>query len=122
MASLSDAIGHHQLPLVKNAMRPKELIAPDAVHYDLVKKIAIRIYRANRCFHINAPVRYEITFDSLGTIQGELIESKKTDIDQINLIHEIGMRAAEFFNSCDAEDYEHAADQSNTPTSLRRSR
>ncbi len=99
MVSLSNAIGRHQLSLNESAMRPKELVAPDAVHYDLVKKIALNVYRANRCFHINAPIDRQRTFDALGTIQGELLQSDRTDIDQMNLVHEIGIHCAEFFDS-----------------------
>ena len=122
MVFLSDAIGSHQLPLIKEAMRPKEFVAPDAVHYDLVKKIAHSVYKANRCFHINAPVNYERTFNALGIIHGELIRSSKTDIDQMNLIHDIGVRAADFFDSCHSVQPIFVPDfkDSNSVISLRR--
>lgn len=97
--SLSNAVGEHQIPVVRSATHPAKVISPEAVHYDLVKKLFRAVYRANRCFHLNAPVDFERTFDVLGEFHGELISSDATDIDQMRLIQDIGHHAIEFFRT-----------------------
>ena len=97
VATLSNNIGHHHIPVVESAMHPSEIIAPDAVHYDLVKKVFRSLYRANHCYHLDAPVNFENTFDKLGTIYNELIHCDKTDIDQVRLLQDIGTQATKFF-------------------------
>ena len=96
---LSRTVGAHQIPVNVTATHCNEVIAPDAVHYDLVKKIARTLYRANRCFHVSAPIRFDRTFDALGKIHKELAESERTDIDQMNLLHDIGVNTREYFES-----------------------
>ena len=97
--TLSEIIGQHHIPLITNAMHPRSLIYADAVHYELVKKTLHSIYRANRCYHLNATVKFFPTFDALGKIQGELFASDTTDIDQVHLIQHMGEVAAEFFKT-----------------------
>ena len=97
VVTLSDRIGQHQIPVVRDAMHPNALISSEAVHYDLVKRIFRDIYRANHCYHLNASVSCHTTFDALGKVHAQLIDSDKTDIDQIGLLREIGEAAREFF-------------------------
>ena len=98
VATLSNNIGNHHIPVVESAMHPSEIIAPDAVHYDLVKKVFRSLYRANHCYHLDAPVTFENTFDKLGEIYNELIHCDKTDIDQVKLLQDIGTQATKFFS------------------------
>ena len=95
--ALSESIGRHQIPVVFDATHPKRIINSDAVHYDLVKKIFLSIYRANRCYHLNAGIEFHQTFDALGKIQAELMHSITTDVDQIELLHTIGRHTGKFF-------------------------
>lgn len=99
VSTLADKIGHHQIPVEQTAMHPAALITSDAIHYDIVKKLTRSIYRANNCYHLNAPVYFESTFDAIGKIYGEVVNSDDSDIDQVNLIHQIGIVAAEFFKT-----------------------
>ena len=96
---LSRTVGAHQIPVNEVATHQNEVVDPDAVHYDLVKKIARTLYRANRCFHVSAPIRFDRTFDALGLIHKELAESERTDIDQMNLLHDIGVSTRKYFES-----------------------
>ena len=95
--TLSNGIGRHQIPIVEDAMHPAALITSDAIHYELVKKIFRTIYRANHCYHLNASIDFVKTFDALGRIQEELLNSRDSDIDQVNLLHQIGTLSVEFF-------------------------
>lgn len=99
VSALADNVGHHQIPVDESAMHPAALIKPDAIHYDLIKKLMRAVYRSNRCYHLNAPVYFDSTFDAIGKIYGEVVNSSKSDIDQVNLVHEIGIVAAEFFKA-----------------------
>ncbi len=101
--SLSESVGEHHISVVRDAMHPNLLISSEAVHYELIKKIFRDIYRANRCYHLNASVDCHITFDVLGKIHAELIDSQTADVDQIGLLHNIGEATRIFFethNSC----------------------
>lgn len=101
--TLSDAVGQHHISVVRDAMHPNALISSEAVHYELVKKIFRDIYRANHCYHLNASVDCNTTFDVLGKIHADLIDSETSDVDQISLLREIGEATRIFFeshNSC----------------------
>ena len=87
---LSDNIGQCQIPIHSDAMHPDNIVAQDAVHYQLVKSTLRTIYRTNRCYHLDAPISFLPTFDALGKIQIKLLESSSADIDQVNLLHQIG--------------------------------
>ncbi len=99
--TLSETVGQHQISVERNAMHPDSLISSEAVHYELVKKIFRDIYRANRCYHLNAPIDCHITFDVLGKIHADLLDSDKADIDQIGLIRLIGEVTRSFFEKHD---------------------
>lgn len=99
--TLSETVGQHQISVEPNAMHPDSLISSEAVHYELVKKIFRDIYRANHCYHLNAPIDCHTTFDVLGKIHADLIESDKSDIDQIGLIRIIGEATRSFFEKHD---------------------
>ena len=104
--TLSEAVGQHQIAIAHDAMHPDSLISSEAVHYELVKKIFRDIYRANHCYHLNASIDCHTTFDVLGKIHAQLLDSDKSDIDQIDLIRNIGVATRSFFethNSCPSE-------------------
>lgn len=94
---LSYHIGQCQIPIHSDAMHPDNIVAQDAVHYQLVKSTLRTIYRANHCYHLDARISFLPTFDALGKIQTELLESSSADIDQVNLLHQIGNCAKQFF-------------------------
>lgn len=118
--SLSESVGQHQISVVRDAMHPNALISSEAVHYELVKKIFREIYRANRCYHLNATVDCHKTFDVLGKIHAELVDSEKSDVDQIRLLHSIGEATRIFFeahDSCPSNLASESKDSSVTPFS-----
>lgn len=118
--SLSDSVGQHHISVVRDAMHPNALISSEAVHYELVKKIFRDIYRANRCYHLNATVDCHKTFDVLGKIHAELVDSEKTDVDQIGLLQNIGEATRKFFeahDSCPSNQTPESKDSSVTPFS-----
>ena len=96
---LSDSIGQHQIPIIEDSDHPGSFISSEAIHYELVKRIFRSIYKANHCYHLNAPVTFLPTFDVLGKIHVELTNSGTSDIDQVNLLHDIGEIAADYFKN-----------------------
>ena len=115
-STLADRIGYHQIPIDSTAMHPAALITPDAIHYDLVKKLMRAIYRSNSCYHLNAPVYFESTFDAIGSIYGDVINSVDSDIDQVNLVHEIGSVAADFFKTYNSYPSVQITESLDTPS------
>jgi len=97
--TLSEAIGEHHIPVVDGVEHLSALIAPDAVHYDLIKKLFQLIYKANHCYHLNAPVSFLPTFDALGEFHVQLISSARADIEQVNLVNEIGSVCVDYFRA-----------------------
>lgn len=100
--SLSESVGQHHISVVRDAMHPNALISSEAVHYELVKKIFRDIYRANHCHHLNASVDCDTTFDVLGRIHADLVDSKTSDVDQIGLLRKIGEATRIFFETHDS--------------------
>lgn len=96
---LADRVGRHQLPLRDDASDIKELLCPDAVHYELSKDVLRMIYRRNGCGHLDARVQARATFAALGEIRSRLSRCRRTDIDQINLLDEIGWSLRQFFQA-----------------------
>ncbi len=102
VVTLSETVGQHQISVMRDAMHPDSLISSEAVHYELVKKIFRDIYRANRCYHLNASIDCHTTFDVLGKIHADLVDSDQSDVDQIGLIREIGEATRTFFERHDS--------------------
>lgn len=90
MTRLADLVGRHQLPIKPDAADINEILEGDPVHYELVREVVRSIYRSSRCGHLDAKVRAETVFNSLGDIRGRLLAEQETDVDQINLLEELG--------------------------------
>lgn len=97
MTRLAELVGHHQLPIKPDAADINEILEGDAVHYELVREVVRAIYRSSRCSHLDAEVRAETVFNSLGGIRGRLIAAGDTDIDQVNLIEDLGWASRAVF-------------------------
>lgn len=97
MTRLAELVGHHQLPIKPDAADINDLLDGDAVHYELIREVVRSIYRASRCSHLDSEVRAETVFNSLGGIRGRLIAAGDTDIDQINLLEDLGWASRAVF-------------------------
>jgi len=86
LLQLADAVGRHQLPLDEQAHEIRDFLRPDAVHHEIVKRLVLEIYRANRCGHLNAAVAYEDTITPLIALRRELRHSLHSDVDQVRLV------------------------------------
>jgi len=87
---LAREIGRHQIPVHAQAHDIHEFVGSDSVHHELVRDAVRAVYKANRCGHLDAPVYATQTFNALGIIRRRLSQSESTDIDQINLVDNIG--------------------------------
>lgn len=99
LVALVDRLGKHQLSICERAQEIHDLIEPDAVHPDLVRRIVRTIYKANRCCHLDAPIYIEPTLDSIGAVRGTLLRRSGTDVQQLDLVDEIGLHLVGLFNA-----------------------
>ena len=86
----AENVGHHQLPVHADAKELADFLGSDAVHHDLVSKAVKSIYKANHCGYLDAPISKTVTFSVLGKLQGNIAQSQTADIDQFNLISDLG--------------------------------
>ncbi|MDH3376319.1 MAG: hypothetical protein OEQ39_05050 [Gammaproteobacteria bacterium] len=99
LVELADRIGSQHFPVCENASDIAEVLRPDAVHAELIKRVVRDVYRANHCGHLDASIDSECTFDALGKIRGAIARHKNTDIDQLNLLEDIGSQLSDLFET-----------------------
>lgn len=97
MTRLSDLVGRHQLPVNPDAADINDILDGDPVHCDLARQVVRSIYRSGRCGHLDAKIRAETVFNSLGDIRARLVADNETDVDQINLLEELGWASRVLF-------------------------
>ena len=93
----ADRLGRHQVPLADHTDDINNFLSPDAVHHDLIQKVVRSVYRANNCGHLDACILLEETFTALGQVRVALIDSAQADVDQINLLDNIGWQTRQYF-------------------------
>lgn len=103
MTRLADLVGRHQLPIKTDAADINDILDGDPIHYELVRDVVRSIYRSARCGHLDAKVRAEAVFNSLGDLRGRLVADRETDIDQINLLEELGWASRLVFSATPAD-------------------
>jgi hypothetical protein len=97
VALWADRLGRHQVPLREECTDINDLLSPDAVHHELIQDIVRRVYCVNGCGHLNAGITLENTFTALGRVRQKLLESRRSDVDQINLLDNIGWYTRQYF-------------------------
>lgn len=93
----ADRLGRHQVPLREEHGDINDLLSHDAVHHDLIHEIVRRVYSQNRCGHLDALIELEDTFTALGHVREKLLKSTLSDVDQINLLDDIGWYTRQYF-------------------------
>lgn len=102
MLKLADWVGHHHLPIRNDAVDIHQILEGEPIHNKLVQDIVRSIYRLNHCNHLDDWVDTEIVFDALGEIRERLLDHTSTDIDQINLLEEMGWAMRSLFSTIDS--------------------
>ena len=74
-----------------------DLLSHDAVHHELIHDIVRRVYSENRCGHLDAFIQLETTFTALGRVREQLLTSTLSDVDQINLLDDVGWHTRRYF-------------------------
>ena len=117
MTRLADLVGRHQLPIKTDAADINDILDGDPIHCELARDVVRSIYRSARCGHLDAKVGAEAVFNSLGDIRGRLVADRETDIDQINLLEELGWASRLVFSATatDAEARDSGRDTSDDP-------
>jgi len=113
MLELADRIGRQHFAVRDDAGEISDILRPYAVHAELMKRIVRDVYRANRCGHLDASISSAATFTALGKIRGDMTRLNSTDIDQLNLLEDIGSQLSDIFNARPWTDAEpcHATDE-----------
>ena len=99
LVELADRIGSQHFPVRENACEIAEVLRPDAVHAELMKRVVRDVYRANHCGHLDASIDADSTFDALGKIRGAIARHENTDVDQLNLLEDIGSQLSDLFET-----------------------
>ena len=94
----AEHLGRHQVPLRDRAEDINCFLASDAVHQELIQEVVRKVYRANRCSHLDAAVSLEDTFTILGQMQKALLNSPRADVDQMSLLDSIGWHTRQYFD------------------------
>lgn len=97
MTRLAEFVGHHQLPIKPDAADINDILDGDPIHNELVREVVRSIYRSSRCSHLGGEVRAETVFNCLGGIRGRLLADGDTDVDQINLLEDLGWASRALF-------------------------
>ncbi len=93
----ADQLGRHHIPFKEHTADINDLLAPDAVHHELIQQVVRAVYRANGCGHLNAAISLDPTFSALGQVRSGLSNSPRADIDQINLLDNLGWHTSQYF-------------------------
>ena len=93
----ADRLGRHHVPVSDSTDNINEFLGPDAVHHELIQKVVRTVYCANNCGHLDACILLEDTFTALGQVREALVNSARADVDQINLLDNIGWHTRQYF-------------------------
>jgi hypothetical protein len=74
-------------------------VRDDAVHYPLVKRIVIDLYKRGRCSKPSDPVSIDLILDYLGDLHFELKSQPGNDLDAMALLEHIGEVSISLFES-----------------------
>jgi hypothetical protein len=95
---LADRIGRHQVPVIEGAHEIRGFIGCDGVHHDLISATVRRLYKANRCGHLDAQLDRDRTLTTLAAIRAELLQCHHTDIDQYRFMENLCHSAQDYFD------------------------
>ena len=85
---LAEKIGLHQIPVVANASEIRYFLAEDAVHHQFVTTLVRKIYKSNRCGHLDAVLDQDKTMSLLGKLRAELFAEDDADICKVRLMNQ----------------------------------
>jgi len=106
----TEQLGRHHIPLREHFDDINDMLSPDAVHHELIREIVRTVYCVNHCGNPGAEVTMEDTFTALGQVRRKLLKSAQSDVDQINLLDNIGWYTREYFGpGTDQNDTARAA-------------
>ncbi|HSH49917.1 MAG TPA: hypothetical protein VK991_15190 [Halomonas sp.] len=119
LTRLAELVGQHQLPVKSDAADINDILDGDPVHGALIREVVRSIYRSGRCSHLDAEVRAETVFNSLGGIRGRLLADGDTDVDQVNLLENLGWAARVLFAPTGDAPVRSRSDTEELPVVLR---
>ena len=101
---LAQYLGDLLLPLAHQATSPKTIVSSEALHSEIVKRMAIKIYRSNNCLGMKSPVSLFSTLDALGQLRYEITIKETTDTQSIDFLESVGRATIEIFRETSGFD------------------
>ena len=86
---LAHRLGRQHIPVRENAHDIHHFLGQDSVHHDLVKLAVRKIYKANRCGHLDAKVEWKPSIKAAIALRNTLIQSESADVEQVQLFDEL---------------------------------
>lgn len=93
---LENHLGTCHLLVNRDAKEPADLLLATGLHDRLLKELLRAVYKANRCYHIRAPLLAENTLAALQPLREKVLEEPATDLHTVRLMDAIdrAVRAA----------------------------
>ncbi|MBI3899362.1 MAG: hypothetical protein HY308_13840 [Gammaproteobacteria bacterium] len=89
MQQLEAHLGYHQIPLNAGATNLKNLFECSPLHHELMMRLTQAIYSGNRCRRLSDNIEHNVTFEAIGPIRLQVLQSPQTDVDLFRLINEL---------------------------------
>ena len=89
IARLADRVGRQHIPVRDAAHDIHHFLGHDGVHHDLIKLAVRKIYKANRCGHLDAKVEWRPSIKAVIALRNTLIQSDDADVEQVQLFEEL---------------------------------
>ena len=89
IAQLADRVGRQHIPVQDSAHDIHHFLGHDGVHHDLIKLAVRKIYKANRCGHLDARVEWRPSIKAVIALRNTLIQSDDADVEQVQLFDEL---------------------------------
>lgn len=93
---LEHRLGTCHLLVNRDAKEPADLLVATGLHDRLLKALLTAVYKANRCYHIRAPLSAENTLAALQPLREKVLEEPATDLHTVRLLDavDLAVRAA----------------------------
>ncbi len=93
---LENHLGTCHVLVNRDAKEPADLLMATGLHDRLLKELLRAVYKANRCYHIRAPLSAGNTLAALQPLREKVLEEPATDLHTVRLLDAVdrAVRAA----------------------------
>ena len=93
---LENRLGTCHLLVNRDAKEPADLLLATGLHDRLLRELLTAVYKANRCYHIRAPLSAVNTLAALQPLREKVLDEAATDLHTVRLLDAVdrAVRAA----------------------------